>query len=42
MFNRVSLLHCPQIDAAEDSIMKPLERFRRENIGAAKVRLIIP
>ncbi|BFZ24097.1 hypothetical protein BsWGS_27136 [Bradybaena similaris] len=24
------------IDAAEDSIMKPLERFRRENIGAAK------
>ncbi|CAG5135137.1 unnamed protein product [Candidula unifasciata] len=24
------------IDAAEDCIMKPLERFRRENIGAAK------
>lgn len=34
----VSLCVCPQIENANDVLIMPLERFRKEQISAAKVR----
>lgn len=29
---------CPQIEASEEQFVRRLEQFRKENLGAAKVR----
>lgn len=38
MVKRTLWLVSPQIENANDVLISPLERFRKEQIGAAKVR----